>query len=112
DSNYQISSNWVDQFVNLSDTTTTLVSDPNSSGSGEDVTLTATVSSANGTPTGSVAFMDGSNPIGYANGLSVNPGGTNTCGYYGMGLTNGTVSCTYSFPTRGTYAITAVYSGG
>ena len=52
-------SNTVAQVVNKALTTTTLVSAPNPSAIGANVTLTATVTSDVGTPAGSVTFADG-----------------------------------------------------
>jgi hypothetical protein len=57
------------------------------------VTLTATVSSAASTPTGSVAFFDGAATLGTAN------------------LSNGIATLTIATLAVGTHAITAVYGG-
>jgi hypothetical protein len=58
------------------------------------VTLTATVSSPAGIPTGTVSFLDGTTPLG--------PGT----------LSGGVATLTTSLLTVGTHSISAVYSGG
>jgi hypothetical protein len=60
---------------------------------GQAVTLTATVGSASGTPTGSVTFMDGTANLGSAS------------------LSGGTAAFTTSSLAAGTHSLTAVYSG-
>ncbi len=84
------------QQVNLAATTMTLVSSPNPSLHGQPVTFTATVSAASGTPSGTVAFSDGSAPAGSAtlNQLSPNQ-----------------ASFTTSALPVGTHTITAGYNG-
>ena len=77
----------------LAGTTTTISSSANPSSYGQSLTLTATVSSATGTPTGTVSFQDGATAIGTAT------------------LTGTTASLTISTLTVGTHSITAVYSG-
>ena len=47
-------------------TTTTLSASPTSAVQGANVVLTATVTSASGSPTGGVAFLDGTTPLGTA----------------------------------------------
>ena len=63
---------------------------------GASVTFTATVSGANGTPTGTVSFFGDTNAIA---GCSALP------------LASGSASCTSSALAQGTHAITAQYSG-
>jgi hypothetical protein len=53
-------------------TATTLTTDVSSAVNGQPVTLTATVTSANGTPTGSVTFFDGTTVLGV---VAVDPNG-------------------------------------
>lgn len=53
-------------------TTTILVTEPNTSESGQAITLTAAVSSASGIPTGTVTFSEGGSPLGAA---AVGPSG-------------------------------------
>jgi hypothetical protein len=77
----------------LSATTTILNSSNNPSAYGARVTFTATVTSANGTPTGTVTFMDGSTPLAKRT------------------LTNGAAKFTISTLAVGTHPMTAVYSG-
>ena len=57
-------SNAINQVVNPESTTTTITSSANPSTFGQSITLTATVSAAVGTPTGSVTFEDGSTVLG------------------------------------------------
>jgi hypothetical protein len=77
-------------------TTTALQSSLNPSAFGQSVTFTATVTptSGNGTPTGTVTFMDGSSTLG-------------------SGALNSSGQATYSTssPAVGTHSITAVYGG-
>lgn len=72
-----------------------LTSSLNPSGLGQSVTFTASVSANSGNiaPTGTVQFLDGSDPIG------TSP------------LTNGSAMLTTAALTTGTHAITALYSG-
>jgi large repetitive protein len=81
------------QVVNQASTTTALASSQNPSTVGQPVTLTASVSSAGGTPTGSVEFFDGSTSLGVVN------------------LSGGTAALPTSTLTAGSHGITAVYSG-
>jgi hypothetical protein len=62
--NYQASSGTVNQTVNRAATSSTVVSSVNPSLFGQPVTLTATVTSSAGTPTGAVTFKDGSTALG------------------------------------------------
>src|SRR5262249_32699559 len=73
---------------------TALTSSANPSVYGQTIALTATVSGAVGTPTGSVIFMDGNNPLG---SVALN--------------SNGTAVLNVSLTTLGSNALTAVYSG-
>ena len=75
-------------------TSTALASSPNPSTVGQAVTLTATVSAASGTPTGTVTFKDGAATIG-----------TGTLSATGSAQVTGT------FTTPGNHSLTAVYAG-
>lgn len=77
----------------LTPTTTTLISAPNPSDSGENVTFTATVAGAGGPPTGTVTFFDGATPLGT------------------VALTGGTATFNTAALTPGTHSITARYNG-
>ena len=68
-------------------------SSANPSYTGEDVTLTATISGLFGAPTGSVVFSDGSTALGT------------------VPVSNGVAGYTGSFSTAGNHTITAAYSG-
>ena len=74
-------------------TTTTLTSTPNPSTTGQAVTLSATVISAAGVPTGTVTFRDGTNVLGTVT------------------LVNGNASLSVSMRTAGTHPLTATYNG-
>jgi hypothetical protein len=74
-------------------TTTALVSWPNPSAYGQEVTLTATVSSATGTPTGTVSYFDGEKKLASAT------------------LENGTASFSAYWLALGPHSITAKYEG-
>jgi hypothetical protein len=74
-------------------TTTALVSNPNPSIVGQSVTFTATVSSASGTPTGTVTFMQNGSSIGSAT------------------LGGGQATFSKEFDSANSKSITAVYSG-
>ena len=78
----------------LTDTSTTISSSLNPSTFGQIVTFTATVSSASGTPTGTVQFQDKGSNLGQP-----------------QPLVGGTVSVSSSSLTPGVHAITAEYSG-
>lgn len=60
---------------------------------GQDLTLTATISSSNGTPTGSIAFMDGTTLLGSS------------------AIANGTATLTNSTLSIGKHTITALFAG-
>jgi hypothetical protein len=77
----------------INSTTTQLSSTPNPSQQGQSVQLVATVTSANGSPTGSVNFLDGAVLLGSSS------------------LTNGTAQFPTSSLTVGTHSLTAVYTG-
>src|SRR6185503_17847710 len=61
---YATSSGTDTQTVNKAVSSTTLVSSPDPSVFGQSVTLTATVTGSQGTPTGSVQFFDGVTSLG------------------------------------------------
>jgi hypothetical protein len=94
DTNNVTSTATLTQTVNASATTTALVSSLNPSATGQAVTFTATVTSAGGTPAGTVNFLDGSTVIGSA------------------ALAGGVASFTLSTLTSGKHTITASYGGG
>ncbi len=81
------------QVVNQASTTTTLTSAPNPSFFGQAVTLTATVTSSGGTPSGSVVFYDGVSSLG------------------AVSLSSGEATLTTSSFTAGSHALSAQYSG-
>ena len=60
------------------------------------ITLTATVSSAAGSPTGTVTFQDGGTPLSQCTAVA---------------MTSGVATCTISTMSASTHPITAVYSG-
>ena len=93
DLNFGASSGTVAQRVNATPTTTTLVSSPNPSAYGEPVQLTATVSSADGTPTGTVTFKSGTTTLGSA------------------ALNGGTAQLTNTKIALGSDSLTATYNG-
>ncbi len=80
--------------VNKRTATVAVSSSVNPSDFGQSVTFTATVSSASGTPTGTVQFKDG--------GTNLGPAQT---------LTNGTAQLTTAALASGNHVITAEYSG-
>jgi CSLREA domain-containing protein len=75
-------------------TTTGVTSSTNPSNLGQSITLTATVVSSAGTPTGTVQFKDGATNLGSP-----------------ISMVSGVAQLTTSSPTAGTHAITANYSG-
>jgi hypothetical protein len=79
--------------TNVYPTTTTLASSPNPSVFGQSVTFTAAVASASGTPTGTVAFFDGSTALGSAL------------------VVNGSASFSFSSLAFGAHSITAAFHG-
>ena len=74
-------------------TSTAITSTPNPSVAGSPIIVTATVTSANGTPTGSVTFSDGATSLGTAT------------------LTNGVASLNNVNLTEGSHSLTAAYAG-
>ena len=80
--------------VNKATATVSVTSSVNPSDFGQSVTFTATVSSASGTPTGTVQFKDGGNNLGSA-----------------QALTNATAQLTLATLSAGNHVITAEYSG-
>src|SRR5438093_2685521 len=83
----------VTQIVNPAATSTSLTSSPNPSTSGQAVTLSSTVTSAAGVPTGTVTFRDGATALGTVT------------------LVNGSASLVTSTLTVGTHPLTATYNG-
>jgi len=81
------------QTVNRVTTSTSVTSSLDPSGSGQPVTFTATVTSASGTPTGTVSFKDRSTTLGKAT------------------LTSGKATFTTSSLAVGTHAIAGLYEG-
>jgi large repetitive protein len=87
------------QTINPATTATSLASSLNPSVTGQPVTITATVNvtaPGAGSPTGTVAFLDGGVPIAECAAQAV---------------AGGTATCATSFDTAGASAITAAYSG-
>ncbi|HEY3723817.1 MAG TPA: Ig-like domain-containing protein [Acidimicrobiia bacterium] len=84
------------QNVSLASSSTALVSGTNPSTAGDAVLFTATVSSLAGSPTGTVAFKDGSTNI-------------TSCG--AQPITTGTATCSTSALAPGSHSVSAVYSG-
>jgi len=90
---YTTATDSVSLTVNPEQSTTTLTSSANPSVYGQSITLTATVTAAYGTLTGSVIFMDGTTALGSAS------------------LSGGVATFSTSLTTVGTSKLTAVYSG-
>lgn len=78
-------------------TSISLTSSPNPSVVGQSVTLTATVTAASGTPTGTVVFRDGGTAI--------------TCSGGSQTLSSGTATCVVAWASTGTRNLTATYAG-
>lgn len=94
DSNFASGSSLPTQLTVSQATTTTLASaDLNPANYGQTVTLSATVQSSGGTPTGSVIFLDGTSTLGTAT------------------MTNGVAQLPVSTFGGGSHSITAKYSG-
>jgi len=94
DANFNAGNGSLSQTIQPAATTTTLSATPNPSKVGGTVTLVATVTpSASGTPTGTVAFLDGASNLGTAT------------------LTGNTATLTTSSLTAGTHSLTAAYAG-
>ena len=94
DANFTISQTTATQTVTTLPTTTFLTSSNNPSVSGQAVTFSATVTSTTGTPTGTIAFLDGTITLATQ---SLN--------------TSGQASLTLSNLSTATHPIRAVYSG-
>jgi Bacterial Ig-like domain (group 3) len=98
------------QVVNQASTSTTVTSSVNASVFGQSVTLTATVGSGAGTPTGTVAFEDGTTVLGT---VSLGASGVATFSTNGLGV--GYASGVATFSTNaldvGPHSLVAVYSG-
>ena len=87
------------QMINPATTSTSLASSLNPSVTGQTVTFTATVdvsAPGSGSPTGTVAFLDGGVPI---------------AGCAARAVASETAACATSFDTAGASDITAVYNG-
>jgi hypothetical protein len=82
------------QVVNKSNTATALKLSPNPGKTTQSVTMTATVTSSGGVPSGSVGFADGSTQLGSS---SLN--------------SSGVATFTHTFKTTGSHSITANYKG-
>ncbi len=83
------------EVINGAASVTTLTSSVNPAYALQPVTLNAQVTSSfSGVPTGTITFMDGATTLGSA-----------------AVATNGTASVTVNFPTPGSHALKAVYSG-
>jgi uncharacterized repeat protein (TIGR03803 family) len=96
DSNFATASGSADVTVNMAGTTTAVSATPPSSTFGQEVTFTATVSAnapGSGTPTGTVAFSDGSTPLGT------------------IALSGGSATVSTSSLSVGSHTITGTYSG-
>jgi hypothetical protein len=90
------SSSAVSQVVNKATTTTAVAASPTTALSGQTVTFTATISvtaPGSGSPTGTVAFKDGTTTLCAASAVS-----------------SGQATCAVGLPTGG-HSVTAVYSG-
>ena len=86
------------EVIEIAPTASVVVSSLNPAGLGAVVTLSATVTTQGGTPTGSVQFFDGANPLGTSPvAASGGSSGMATMSTSGLGI--------------GAHAITAVYSG-
>ena len=92
-SNFLTSSNVVTANVSKAASTTALIATPNPSSVGQSVSFTATVTGSPGTPTGSVTVNLGD--------------GT----FQTVALAGGTATLTHAYPIRGTFNVTAVYTG-
>ncbi|MBV8078966.1 MAG: Ig-like domain repeat protein [Actinobacteria bacterium] len=102
DSNFGSSTGNLAQAVGLGGTTTTLVSGPTSAVTGQQVAYTATVaivSPATGTPTGTVAFTDGGQPLAGCDAVALTAPAPFTA------------TCLVAPTTVGDHKIVASYSG-
>jgi hypothetical protein len=94
DTNYVTStSNGLLETITLATSSNTLTANPTTAIATKPVTLTATLTSNGGTPTGSVSFLDGVTTLGTSN------------------LNKGVATFTTSTLAVGSHSITAVYSG-
>jgi hypothetical protein len=96
DPNFTTASGTLTLSIGKVATATALTSTPNPSILGQPVTLTATVGSVSGTPSGTVAFQDG---------------GTVLSGCGNVALTAGKATCTTQTLVVGSHPLSAVYSG-
>ncbi|MEP6945646.1 MAG: Ig-like domain repeat protein [Acidobacteriota bacterium] len=91
------------QVVNQAASTTAIVSNQNPSVYGQSVTITTTVAASGpgvGTPTGTISFLDGGNPISaLCTGVSLS-GGTASCTTTALGVGNHTITANYSGDTN------------
>jgi subtilase family serine protease len=95
------SSTNIAQVVNAKPTTASLLSSLNPSIGGQSVTFTATIAStAGGTPTGAVTFLDGATPLG-TGGLS----GSGVATFTSLALSVGAHSITASYSGDASFAI-------
>ncbi len=100
DSNFATSFGTTDQVVNppvLTATTTTVSGNPNPSALNQTVTFTAAVSSASGTPTGTVDFTEGATNLGTG---ALNGAGQATIKVSTLALGSNTITATYSGDTN------------
>jgi large repetitive protein len=75
-------------------TSTTVTSSPNPSNSGQSVAFTATVTSTNGTPSGSVTFADGATVL--ASSVAVNTGGQATFSTSTLSVGSHTITASFT----------------
>jgi YVTN family beta-propeller protein len=94
DSSYGAAAGSIPQTVNKVAASVGVGTTPNPSMPGQSVTITATVSGANGTATGTVTFKDGATTLCSA-----------------VALASGAASCTTSSLSSGSHSLTAAYSG-
>ncbi len=80
-------------------TTITLTSSPTTINAGQTVTLTATLTSSEGTPTGTVTFMDGSSTLG-----TVTLNGSGVAAYTTTALPAGNQTITATYAATGAFA--------
>ena len=86
------------QIVNKANTSVSVASSANPSVFGQSVNLTATISvtsPGNGSPTGTVSFLDGGNPIAGCTSVAVS-GGQAVCATTALGVGNHTITAQYS----------------
>ncbi len=97
------------QVVDPADTTTTVTASPNPSTFGQTITLTATVSSAAGTPTGNVVFKNGGTTIAGCDAQGLNGSGQATCTTSALAAGNRSISAEYSGDTNYSTSNSATY---